>query len=346
MMAETQEKQQGLREHYEEGVKLHTELKSMSTSTEGYEEKRLKALHHFKKSSELVRELSVFSSNEEYSEHSAASLKYVLTSAYTADLITMTKVITDDPERNQRRLRTLENAKTYKVEFLELCISLSIRDAKSLAKYIEMKPGARLDRDVKLATMKGTKAAETTLKELTDKMASVKSHEIDDDEDIGREHVLAMINLWIYKICNLLEICMREVDMLTHIVSKEAEKPQSPSQSQRSQEAERTPSKPITLTKADIERMSRTGESINRADFKLINRGYGPIGAPTMTLDEFADQEMLKAAEASARQAQEPVEDENDDSDAKADAATYKARAWDEFKDNVRRGDGNRYNMG
>lgn len=41
--------------------------------------------------------------------------------------------------------------------------------------------------------------------------------------------------------------------MLTHIVSKEAEKPQSPSQSQRSQEAERTPSKPITLTKADIE---------------------------------------------------------------------------------------------
>lgn len=54
---------------------------------------------------------------------------------------------------------------------------------------------------------------------------------------------------------------------------------------------------------------------------------------------------MLKAAEASARQAQEPVEvaiyfnllndsnwtffkDENDDSDAKADAATYKVHFY------------------
>lgn len=58
-----------------------------------------------------------------------------------------------------------------------------------------------------------------------------------------------------------------------------------------------------------------------------------------------SDLEMAKAAEA-ARAAPPPPEDLDDDTDAAADAATYKAREWDEFKDHVRRGDGNKHNRG
>ena len=32
--------------------------------------------------------------------------------------------------------------------------------------------------------------------------------------------------------------------------------------------------------------MVSTGKPVNRANFQLITRGYGPIGAPTKTLDE------------------------------------------------------------
>ena len=32
--------------------------------------------------------------------------------------------------------------------------------------------------------------------------------------------------------------------------------------------------------------MSLTGETINRADFQLLTNGFGPIGAPTMSLQE------------------------------------------------------------
>lgn len=127
--------------------------------------------------------------------------------------------------------------------------------------------------------------------------------------------------------------------------------------------------------------MARTGQGLNRADFQLITRGYGPIGAPNMSLEQFAgmpvmssraflwrhpsahkyisavsdffaglitdalDLEMAKAAKA-AKAAPPPQEDVDEDTDAAADAATYKAREWDEFKDHVRRGDGNKHNRG
>ncbi len=29
-----------------------------------------------------------------------------------------------------------------------------------------------------------------------------------------------------------------------------------------------------------------TGQTVDRCNFKLVTRGYGPIGAPTMTLDD------------------------------------------------------------
>ena len=40
------------------------------------------------------------------------------------------------------------------------------------------------------------------------------------------------------------------------------------------------------LTIRNTKEMSLTGKNVNRADFQLITRGYGPIGAPTMSLDE------------------------------------------------------------
>ena len=48
-----------------------------------------------------------------------------------------------------------------------------------------------------------------------------------------------------------------------------------------------------------VQQMSSTGAQINRADFQLITRGYGPIGAPTKTLDEALAEEMAMMAKPS-----------------------------------------------
>jgi hypothetical protein len=35
-----------------------------------------------------------------------------------------------------------------------------------------------------------------------------------------------------------------------------------------------------------VQRMALEGGSITRSNFRLISRGYGPIGAPTMSIEE------------------------------------------------------------
>lgn len=78
-------------------------------------------------------------------------------------------------------------------------------------------------------------------------------------------------------------------------------------------------------------------------------QGYGPIGAPTMTLQELADKEVAEAMERSQRQAAAEAERAQIDPDSEEaiDLETYRLRHQDEeFRDHVRRGDGNRYNMG
>jgi immunoglobulin-binding protein 1 len=98
-----------------------------------------------------------------------------------------------------------------------------------------------------------------------------------------------------------------------------------------------------------VDEMVRTGKPINRADFKLVTRGFGPIGAPTMTLEQLADKEMADAMRRSQEAAQAAAEKELTDPDSEevVDAETYRERRKDEeYRDHTRRGDGNRYNQG
>jgi len=68
---------------------------------------------------------------------------------------------------------------------------------------------------------------------------------------------------------------------------------------------------------------------------------------PTMTIDEYlrAEKEMGNIIERGGKPA-EPKEDPDDQDEGAIDAATYKARQWDAFKDDNPRGSGNRMNKG
>jgi hypothetical protein len=68
-----------------------------------------------------------------------------------------------------------------------------------------------------------------------------------------------------------------------------------------------------------------------------------------MSLDEFADKEIAEAMQRSqaAAEAEAAREKIDPDSEEAQDAETYKLRRQDvEYKDHVRRGDGNRHNQG
>jgi hypothetical protein len=47
---------------------------------------------------------------------------------------------------------------------------------------------------------------------------------------------------------------------------------------------------PIVLTREMVQRMALENQSITRANFKLITRGFGRIGAPTMSIEDALSQ--------------------------------------------------------
>jgi immunoglobulin-binding protein 1 len=112
--------------------------------------------------------------------------------------------------------------------------------------------------------------------------------------------------------------------------------------------------KPLTLTKEAVAALAQSGKPIDRASFRLVTRGYGPIGAPTMTLDEALAIDMALMAPPSGAGPEQgqaappppPPPHPDDHSDEQADLETYRARAHDEFTDFTRRRDGNRLGMG
>ncbi|GLD99665.1 hypothetical protein PINS_up008391 [Pythium insidiosum] len=72
---------------------------------------------------------------------------------------------------------------------------------------------------------------------------------------------------------------------------------------------------------------------------------------PTMSLEEYADRELADAQERQKREQEAPtaprrydqlVEDGDEDDAALVDEATYKDRAWDDWKDANPRGIGNK----
>lgn len=69
-----------------------------------------------------------------------------------------------------------------------------------------------------------------------------------------------------------------------------------------------------------------------------------PTNLPTMTLQEFAEKEKTRMAEAKLAEEEAKKNQENDDSEDEevADRKTYKARAWDDWKDENEKGSGNK----
>jgi immunoglobulin-binding protein 1 len=71
---------------------------------------------------------------------------------------------------------------------------------------------------------------------------------------------------------------------------------------------------------------------------------FRPNNLPTMTLDEFAQKEMARMDEAKLKEEEAKLNMEDDDSDKEevAERKTYKARAWDDWKDLNEKGAGNK----
>lgn len=355
MLAQQNEDSLRLPDHFEIAVKLIKELGSLGGNNPQYKEKQKEASEHLGIANRMVHDLKVFGDDEHFSEHSTASLGYLLIPCHQAELDSKSYPKVDDPERDEKRLLLLERAIGFYREFLTSCISIGLEKEEKVKPYLldseALDPRkSRESREAKVANMRALMTHEKNLKELETQINAANESKAPIDEDLERDHMLTTLQTWVLKSSAQIVSLQSEMGMLKQMQAhRQSSNSKDKHQEMQSQDGARAPQQqkpepPMVITKDMVKQMATNNSSLHRKDFQLITKGYGPIGAPTMSLDQLADIEIADAMKRSANQKPEVEFDEDDE--FLVDTATYQARDRDVVNDYVRRGDGNKMNMG
>jgi len=158
------------------------------------------------------------------------------------------------------------------------------------------------------------------------------------EDDLTRQYHIDWIKLWINKSIESITFNNRELEMLLFMEARggrplEPVKPDRPAM------------KPILITRDMIQK-------------QVFGAGYKSL--PTMTEDEYFEKEVregkivldydnnskIKQGGGGSGGGEQPCDEEKDESDDDDEEKLQKARAWDDWKDTHRRGDGNKERNG
>ncbi|DAZ96692.1 TPA: hypothetical protein N0F65_009159 [Lagenidium giganteum] len=263
------------------------------------------------------------------------------------------------------RVRFLQEADVYHTQFLDRCEAMGIlTEKKRREQYERMESGKYvLSREDKIQRFQLQRELEQKLEHVRRKKLehrpkhegadkNVQKNEEDDDEfdvddevdELEREQLMAFTQLAVIKSMEEQTSINQEREMLETMLKMnaasvnrdlftDAHRPPPPKQGQG-----------ITVTHINPQLEMRR-ETIQSGVFKPGHR------LPTMSLEEYADQQVADAKERQKREQEAPtgprrydqlVEDGDEDNLELVDEATYKDRAWDDWKDANPRGIGNK----
>ncbi|KAK8146159.1 hypothetical protein G3M48_003485 [Beauveria asiatica] len=326
----------------------------------------------------LVAAASLFSPNETADDVATPALPYLLLDLRLADLVQRTPY-----ESPPQRTLVVRRARAAYESFLALVDSYGLvtgRHAKLLERYMQepqtfaVAAAAAAATGGDMAARRDAKiAAYNAEKELKQKLETLRNdarysaENGGGDEDVVRQAHLAAVEFGVHAALQGLESLNREMEMLAMAPE------QPPPTTQDNGAANDTDSRhrrrggggdaedddttwrldtPLRHTGAGAgPLLSAQGKPLqpftlvgSRADLK---RGVFRAGhnLPTMSVDEYLEEERRRGNILSGGTDPEKPAVDEDDMDA-VDRETYKAREWDDFKDENRRGAGNTMNMG
>nr|CDS21240.1 immunoglobulin binding protein 1 [Echinococcus granulosus] len=304
---------------------------------------------------QMINQLELFSKNELLEDLSTQSIRYLTLPAFLA-------FFNGQKTDREERLTTLKLAQTYYDEFLDFLDCYGIPDlpkrqtahdfsgdganSKSKPSVVRWDPNAV--REEKIRAYKAKKALEQRLENF---------HFLDTshvDDEVLREESLAIVRYWAYTAVEELKLISEEVAILLRFL--EPQGPSSPFPPPPPPPISRQP--PLLITREEIQAA-------------VFGAGYPSL--PTMTLDHFVELQVQQGLmplpqpakgnkvnnkggtwrrinpsetaevkqEAETRAAKEDALE-----DAYSEEQRAKARKFDEFKDEHRRGSGNRANRG
>nr|XP_054752428.1 immunoglobulin-binding protein 1-like [Lytechinus pictus] len=307
------------------------------------QDKVKKGISQLEQATHMVNELGLFSRNEEIEECPTADIRYLLLPAFLGD---MTLKFQDDD-----RLSIIQKAKAYFRDYIRRCRDYGVtKEEIPEEPPEESDPIPRPSGRPNLAAMQSNREAKIRrykeAKELNKKLTDLGDWEVIErrEEDVKREFFLLMLKKWVSTSLEQLNSIQQEIEILQHMAKmKKGENQCQDGNSTKRKEPppkeHRKPMKPFILTKDALQA-------------QVFGAGYPSI--PTMTIDDFYQKEiregkiqlgsmnqpqMSEKEEVEAIDIRKEREIEQDDPEA-----LRKSREWDEWKDDHKRGWGNREN--
>lgn len=298
----------------------------------------------FEDSTRLVSLSGMFSKNESHEEIATNDLKFLLLPFFLAQ--TSLKLCNSD------RKNVVDVAKVYYEDFLKRCeeYALCERSTTAVSKATDIIVRDEMQRLTQMAQQRNQKLQKyQQKKELNDQIKQLKvaMEREDTDEEIKRNFYLKLIKLCVWESQDELSTLEQECEILMHIAGLREHDPEfRRSAETASKRPQPTPLKPIIITK----------DALQKAVY-----GLGYPSFPTYTVQEFYDQrvadgvfpseEQVKKNSLQSRvevdqEAEQAREDEEKELKVDGDdpETLQRARNLDEYKDDHRRGYGNRHN--
>ena len=314
---------------------------------------------------EQISAVSLFSPNEGVEDIATSELPFLLASFQLAELIQKT------PRPDPRdRIAVLRKATRAYDLFLDLIDAYGLLSAPPYSSLLEryrdegerfsvvpQGADAAAKRNGKIASFKAEK-------QLRDKLETIRRNpryvEAGGDEELVREAYLTSVTFSAHAAFNSLDSVNRELDLLAQAPEDLSAARPEDGRDARSSGAAAAEDPTLRLDRPSGLGIGRGGPLLSKAGkplqpFTLLGsntsrselaRGVFRPGhnLPTMSIDEYLEEEKRRGNIIQGGEEPRPVVDE-DDFEA-ADREMYKARDWDDFKDDNPRGSGNTMNMG
>jgi len=341
------DKDQSLSQLFDKALGLHNDIgeSNEDTNSENFQDKVKKGILMLEDATRLVSVLDIFSRNENFKEIQTECLKYFLLPVLLGDL--------NNKLTENSREEVVENVQIYYIDFLQRCNDYGLANLKTIPKLIPVRDESKkenrapprmpdlekmnAERSVKLARFKESKQLEADLKELKLVLSGATR-----DEDVLRNYHIKLIRKFINLTLDELSSIEMEIGVLKHMAELKAGKVIPPVEKPVRKIA------PIIITKDKFQKEvyglgypSLPVLSVDEFYEKRVSEGWWKPPSSGGALQDRANNPELEA------KMQDEEERKNDDNEDKDDPeAREKALAWDEYKDDHRRGEGNRHNMG
>lgn len=336
-----------LKEIFLDGWDLYEELEktSLPFSSDEYQNKVKRSIGSFEESTKVVNQIGMFSPNELIDEVPTEHLQYLLLPFFLAKLSTK--------QNDSDRGRLLDLAEIYYNDFLQRCSEYELTEApqKSDSNQTVAESGRGQDELASLlraAHSRNDKITQFRKKKELDEQIQLLHHAVRNDsidEETKRDFFIKFINRSIIESNEELDSLKLEKQM---VQMRAAQLASGPSKKPKAQAPARPPMKPFIITR----------DNTQKAVF-----GMGYPSLPVMTVGEFYHQRVHEGIFPNEDQVQEmnkqmdlartanPDDKEDEEKAANEileenDDPEYlqRQRNMDEYKDVVRRGDGNRHN--